>query len=147
MAITLQIRMMEIMNSHSSMEKIYTSLKEVTHCSCLTFVIEGEGIEMEQKNKNKTDKAGSKKDKKKGEAEDEGKTPRTTTFAGRNTQAKKEKDDIWRYVTNQDNTHDRRMTNNSICTSKYTMLTFIPKNLFEQFSKMANVYFLFIMVL
>jgi hypothetical protein len=47
MAITLQIRMMEIMNSHSSMEKIYTSLKEVIHSSCLTFVIEGEGIEME----------------------------------------------------------------------------------------------------
>ena len=104
---------------------------------------------MKHQNKNKKDKAGSKKDKdkKKGEGEAEDKTPRTTTFAARNTQAKKDKEDIWRYVTNQENTHDRRMTSNSICTSKYTALTFIPKNLFEQFSKMANVYFLFIMVL
>ena len=39
------------------------------------------------------------------------------------------------------------MTNNAICTSKYTVISFLPKNLFEQFSKMANVYFLFIMVL
>lgn len=36
---------------------------------------------------------------------------------------------------------------NKIRTTKYTWLTFIPKNLFEQFSKLANVYFLFIMVL
>jgi phospholipid-transporting ATPase len=36
---------------------------------------------------------------------------------------------------------------NAIRTTKYTVLTFLPKNLFEQFSKMANVYFLFIMVL
>ena len=33
---------------------------------------------------------------------------------------------------------------NRICTSKYTMWTFLPKNLLEQFSKMANVYFVFI---
>ncbi len=39
------------------------------------------------------------------------------------------------------------MTNNAICTSKYTVISFLPKNLFEQFSKLANVYFLFIMVL
>ena len=32
--------------------------------------------------------------------------------------------------------------NNSISTSKYNLLTFLPKNLIEQFSKMANVYFL-----
>lgn len=45
------------------------------------------------------------------------------------------------------NTHDKRFTMNSIRTTKYTLITFLPKNLFEQFSKMANVYFLFIMVL
>lgn len=39
---------------------------------------------------------------------------------------------------------DRRIKNNSIRTSKYTALTFLPKNLLEQFSKMANVYFLVI---
>ncbi|OMJ85922.1 hypothetical protein SteCoe_12625 [Stentor coeruleus] len=36
---------------------------------------------------------------------------------------------------------------NSISTSKYNFFTFLPKNLFEQFSKSANVYFLIIAVL
>jgi phospholipid-transporting ATPase len=34
------------------------------------------------------------------------------------------------------------MKDNSISTSKYTCFSFIPKNLWEQFSKMANLYFL-----
>lgn len=33
---------------------------------------------------------------------------------------------------------------NKINTSKYTLFTFIPKNFLEQFSKLANVYFLLI---
>lgn len=33
---------------------------------------------------------------------------------------------------------------NRVKTSKYTVLNFLPKNLAEQFSKMANVYFLLI---
>ncbi|KAF2077500.1 hypothetical protein CYY_001199 [Polysphondylium violaceum] len=37
--------------------------------------------------------------------------------------------------------------NNWISTTKYTILTFIPKNLFEQFCRVANLYFLFILVL
>lgn len=36
---------------------------------------------------------------------------------------------------------------NYTTTSKYTLLSFIPKNLFEQFHRIANVYFLFIAVL
>ena len=32
-------------------------------------------------------------------------------------------------------------------TTKYTCLTFIPKNLFWQFSKLANAYFLFLVLL
>lgn len=36
---------------------------------------------------------------------------------------------------------------NLICTSKYTKLNFLPKNLIEQFSKMANVYFIFISIM
>ena len=31
---------------------------------------------------------------------------------------------------------------NKVVTTKYTCLTFLPKNLLEQFSKMANSYFL-----
>lgn len=40
--------------------------------------------------------------------------------------------------------HPREYRNNKISTSKYTLLTFLPKNLIEQFSKLANVYFLII---
>lgn len=40
--------------------------------------------------------------------------------------------------------HHARYRDNKIRTSKYTFLTFLPKNLFEQFSKLANVYFLLI---
>lgn len=36
---------------------------------------------------------------------------------------------------------------NTISTSKYNVLTFFPKNLFTQFSKMSNVYFLFMAML
>ena len=35
----------------------------------------------------------------------------------------------------------------SIRTTKYTILTFLPKNLFEQFHRVANMYFLFIVIL
>ena len=33
---------------------------------------------------------------------------------------------------------------NSILTSKYTCLSFLPKNMYEQFSKAAHVYFLIV---
>ncbi|KAJ2950400.1 hypothetical protein O0L34_g8644 [Tuta absoluta] len=36
---------------------------------------------------------------------------------------------------------------NKIRTTKYTFLSFIPKNLFEQFHRIANVYFIFIVLL
>ncbi|KAG0713692.1 putative phospholipid-transporting ATPase VD [Chionoecetes opilio] len=36
---------------------------------------------------------------------------------------------------------------NAICTTKYTFLSFLPKNLFEQFHRFANLYFLFIVLL
>ena len=35
----------------------------------------------------------------------------------------------------------------SIRTTKYTLLTFLPRNLFEQFHRVANIYFLFIVIL
>jgi len=37
--------------------------------------------------------------------------------------------------------------NNAIRTSKYTWVTFLPKNLFEQFYRLANFYFLCIIIL
>lgn len=36
---------------------------------------------------------------------------------------------------------------NSVRTTKYTIVTFLPKNLFEQFHRFANWYFLFIIIL
>ncbi|KAK3100430.1 hypothetical protein FSP39_019862 [Pinctada imbricata] len=36
---------------------------------------------------------------------------------------------------------------NKICTAKYTILSFLPKFLFEQFRKYANIFFLFISLL
>lgn len=37
--------------------------------------------------------------------------------------------------------------NNAIKTSKYNIFTFLPLNLFEQFRRLANAYFLFLMML
>lgn len=42
------------------------------------------------------------------------------------------------------NVPDLELPNNKISTSKYTVVTFVPKNIYEQFSKMANMYFLII---
>jgi phospholipid-translocating ATPase len=36
---------------------------------------------------------------------------------------------------------------NKVRTSKYTIITFIPKNLFEQFRRAANIYFLALVIL
>lgn len=39
------------------------------------------------------------------------------------------------------------MADNSVVTSKYNVITFVPRSLFEQFRRIANVYFLVISVL
>ena len=36
---------------------------------------------------------------------------------------------------------------NRVKTTKYTLLTFFPKNLFEQFHRFANLYFIFVVCL
>uniref|UniRef100_A0A8C5WUG1 P-type ATPase N-terminal domain-containing protein n=1 Tax=Laticauda laticaudata TaxID=8630 RepID=A0A8C5WUG1_LATLA len=41
----------------------------------------------------------------------------------------------------------RQAANNRLKTTKYTALSFLPKNLFEQFHRFANVYFVFIALL
>ena len=43
--------------------------------------------------------------------------------------------------------HEQGYANNSIRTTKYTVINFLPKNLFEQFHRLANVYFLYIVIL
>lgn len=41
----------------------------------------------------------------------------------------------------------RRLPSNLITTTKYSFWTFIPKNLFEQFRRMTNCYFLIIVII
>ena len=41
----------------------------------------------------------------------------------------------------------REFKRNTICTSQYSVLTFVPKNLLRQFSKASNIYFLLLMLL
>lgn len=45
------------------------------------------------------------------------------------------------------NKPDLMLPTNKIETSKYNLITFFPKNIFEQFIKLANLYFLIIGVL
>lgn len=45
-------------------------------------------------------------------------------------------------VNREPEEEDEKFPNNKIRTAKYTCLTFFPLNLFHQFSKMANLYFL-----
>lgn len=49
-------------------------------------------------------------------------------------------------TTNIDIKNDKGLSN-SITTTKYTILTWLPKSLWEQFRRIANVYFLVISVL
>lgn len=49
--------------------------------------------------------------------------------------------------THEDGTPLHTYPRNKIRTAKYTPLTFIPKNLFLQFHNVANIYFLFIVIL
>ena len=42
---------------------------------------------------------------------------------------------------------NRNYASNRIKTTKYTIITFLPKNLFEQFHRFANLYFIFVVAL
>eukprot|EP01133_Synstelium_polycarpum_P003848 gene3848-4443_t len=48
------------------------------------------------------------------------------------------------YLNNHQMNQQFKFTNNYVKTSKYTALTFLPLNLFEQFCRLANLYFLLI---
>ena len=39
------------------------------------------------------------------------------------------------------------LKNNAVSTYKYNIITFLPKNLFEQFQRLANAYFLVLLIL
>jgi phospholipid-translocating ATPase len=54
---------------------------------------------------------------------------------------------VWPIKTVEDKLEMEQFPANEIRTTKYTILTFLPKNLFEQFHRMANFFFLFIAAL
>jgi phospholipid-transporting ATPase len=51
------------------------------------------------------------------------------------------------YCNDRDANQPVRFKGNSISTTKYNFLTFLPKGLFEQFRRVANLYFLTISIL
>ncbi|XP_052796931.1 phospholipid-transporting ATPase ID-like isoform X1 [Mya arenaria] len=50
-------------------------------------------------------------------------------------------------ANNQEYNAQFEYANNYICTSKYSIITFLPKNLFEQLQRIANAYFLGLLIL
>jgi phospholipid-transporting ATPase len=48
------------------------------------------------------------------------------------------------HINNATLNHQQNFLHNRITTGKYNMLTFLPKFLYEEFSKYANLFFLFI---
>ncbi|KFD54817.1 hypothetical protein M513_04251 [Trichuris suis] len=65
---------------------------------------------------------------------------------GRNKKAPKEKERRLR-ANNKFFNEQYDYARNFIRTSKYNLFTFLPKNLFEQFQRLANFYFLILMIL
>ena len=52
-----------------------------------------------------------------------------------------------RSVTIQTKEHSSEYCTNLVRTAKYSIISFIPVNLFNQFQRIANIYFLFIAIL
>ena len=50
-------------------------------------------------------------------------------------------------VNDQSKQSQLGFSNNQVSTSKYNWFTFLPTNIFIQFSKFANLYFLFLALL
>ena len=51
------------------------------------------------------------------------------------------------YVNDKVKNELPKFLHNRITTGKYNYFTFLPKFLFEQFSKMANMFFLFVAII
>jgi len=54
---------------------------------------------------------------------------------------------IYPSTSGEENNNKCKYANNAVKTQKYNVITFIPKNLYEQFHRFANIYFVFILIL
>ena len=54
-----------------------------------------------------------------------------------------------RHIRANDQAYNKKWNyfENSISTSRYNIITFLPKNLFEQFQRVANIYFTILLIL
>lgn len=50
-------------------------------------------------------------------------------------------------INNRQANSERGFPTNFIRTTKYTLITFLPKNLFEQFRRVSNFYFLIVVII
>lgn len=48
------------------------------------------------------------------------------------------------YINQSNLNSQQKFMSNGVSTAKYNLVTFLPKFLFEEFSKSANIFFLFI---
>ncbi|OWF34874.1 phospholipid-transporting ATPase ID [Mizuhopecten yessoensis] len=57
--------------------------------------------------------------------------------------------ELERRIKANDSTYNKQFmyANNYICTTKYNLFSFLPKNMFEQFQRLANAYFLCLLIL
>jgi phospholipid-translocating ATPase len=62
-------------------------------------------------------------------------------------ESKKKPLEIRRIYINQRPAHKIKFSSNKVSTSKYNIITFLPKNIVEQFYGIANFYFLILIVL
>ncbi|CAK9207001.1 unnamed protein product [Sphagnum troendelagicum] len=68
--------------------------------------------------------------------------------AGSKSRKKEDPDSRIVYINNPVRTNEKyEISGNRVCTSKYTVLSFLPRNLFEQFHRFAYIYFLLIVIL
>lgn len=72
-------------------------------------------------------------------------TSKRTT--NRNSTTNHPNDDTKRIITINHGLQQTKFITNHISTSKYSIVTFLPKFLFEQFRKYSNIFFLCIAVL
>lgn len=82
-----------------------------------------------------------------GEDQDASVTPDSIGSSSSAVPAKKPVEPRVIFVNDSEANRRSRFCKNSIRTTKYSLLTFIPKNLFEQFCRAANIYFLIIVLL